>query len=165
MALRTIRLKGDEILRKKSKPVREINDKIFTLLDDMQETMAAMDGVGIAAPQVGVLRRVVVIDAATARGEEGSEIIELINPEILRQEGDQINVEACLSVPSEQHHVERPFKVVVGAYDRGGNFQTYEGEGFLAVVFCHEIDHLDGIIFTDKALEGSEEEAEKRSGS
>ncbi|MCL2565893.1 MAG: peptide deformylase [Defluviitaleaceae bacterium] len=158
MALRTIRLEGDEILRKKSKPVAEINEKIHILLDDMLETMYAMDGVGIAAPQVGILRRVVIIDAAIAREEEGeSDILELINPEIVSMEGSQINTEACLSLPGEQCHVERPEKVVVRALDRYGNMRQYEGEGFLAVAFCHEIDHLDGIIFTDKKIEGYEE--------
>jgi len=160
MALRTIRLKGDEILKKKSKPVVEINEKILTLLDDMQETMFEMDGVGIAAPQVGALRRVVIIDAAIARGEEEPDIIELINPEIIKREGRQINVEACLSLPNEQHYVERPERVTVRALDRNGILKEYEGEGFLAVVFCHEIDHLDGIVFTDKALVDYEEKTE-----
>lgn len=159
MALRTIRLEDDDILRKKSKPVTEINEKIHILLDDMLETMYSMDGVGIAAPQVGALRRVVVIDAAIARGEENeSDIIELINPEITGMEGSQINIEACLSLPGEQCHVERPSKVIVRALDRHGDMKQYEGEGFLAVAFCHEIDHLDGILFTDKMIEGYEEE-------
>jgi len=152
MALRTIRLKGDEILKKKSKPVQDINEKIHTLLDDMTETMHSMDGVGIAAPQLGVLRRVVVIDAGVARGEEESDIIELINPEIIKREGTQINAEACLSIPGEQYHVERPGRVVVRAFDRDGVMKEYEGEGFLAVAFCHEIDHLEGMLFTDKAI-------------
>jgi len=160
MALRTIRLKDDEILRKKSRPVTEINEKILTLLDDMQETMYSMEGVGIAAPQLGVLRRIVVIDAAIAREEEGkSDIIELINPEIISVEGSQINTEACLSLPNEQFYVERPKKVIVRALDRHGDMKEYEGKNFLAVAFCHEIDHLEGILFTDKMIENYKEEA------
>jgi len=149
MALRTLRLNDDEILRKKARPVSEINEKILTLLDDMLETMRDIDGVGIAAPQVGVLRRVAVIDM----GEDGDGVIELINPEIIKSEGSQINVEACLSLPDERAYVERPEKVVVRALDRNGDLCEYEGSGFLAVAFCHEIDHLDGILYTDKALD------------
>lgn len=156
MALRTVRLEGDEILRKKARPVSEINEKIITLLDDMRETMREQIGVGIAAPQVGILRRVVVIDMEDEQGEEG--VIELINPEIILQEGSQINVEACLSIPDEQHYVERPERVVVRALNRDGELCEYEGEGFLAIVFCHEIDHLDGILYTDKALEEYDED-------
>ena len=152
MALRTIRLKGDEILRKKSRSVDHINEKIISLLDDMRETMVNMEGVGIAAPQLGVLRRVILVDAGAAREEDEPDIIELINPEIIHSEGAQINVEACLSLPKEQFHVERPAKVTVQAFDRHNRLQTYDADGFLAVVFCHEIDHLDGIIFTDIAL-------------
>ena len=158
MALRAIRLKDDELLRKKSKPVKEINEKILTLLDDMCETMYDKEGIGIAAPQVGVLRRVVVIDISGV--DEESDLIELINPEIIKMEGSQINGEACLSVPGEMGYVDRPEKVIVQALDRNGDLMEYEGEGVLAIAFCHEIDHLDGILFTDKAIEGYEDEFE-----
>jgi len=164
MALRTIRLKDDELLRKKSKPVTEINEKILTLLDDMRETMYEKEGIGIAAPQVGVLRRVVVIDIGdigTGDDDDESDLIELINPEIIKMEGSQINGEACLSVPGEMGYVERPEKVIVQALDRNGDLMEYEGEGVLAIAFCHEIDHLDGILFTDKAIEGYEEEEDE----
>ena len=157
MALRTIRLNDDELLRKKSRPVKEINEKILILLDDMRETMYEKEGIGIAAPQVGVLRRVVVIDIGN---EEDPDLIELINPEIIKKEGSQINGEACLSMPGEMGYVERPEKVIVQALDRNGDLIEYEGEGILAIAFCHEIDHLDGILFTDKVIEGYEEEDE-----
>ena len=154
MALRSIRLKDDEILRKKTKPVLDINDKILTLLDDMRETMEEADGVGIAAPQVGVLRRVAIVNM----GEEQGGVIEMINPEIIHTEGSQINVEGCLSLPDESAYVERPERVIVRALDRDGNLREHEGSGFLAVAFCHEIDHLDGILYMDKAIEDYEEE-------
>jgi len=153
MALRSIRLKDDEILRKKARPVLEIDEKIRTLLDDMLETMYDADGVGIAAPQVGVLRRVVVIDM---REEEG--VIELINPELIKSEGSQINVEGCLSIPDEHGYVERPERVVVRALDRDGNMCEYEGEGNLAIAFCHELDHLDGVLYIDKVIDDYEDE-------
>jgi peptide deformylase len=152
MALRTIRQEGDELLRKISKPVKEINEKILTLLDDMAETMYDKEGIGLAAPQIGSLRRIVVIDIRDADDEEAN-LIELINPEIIEQTGSQINGEACLSVPGEMGYVERPEYVKVQATDRNGNLCTYEGHGNLAVAFCHEIDHLDGILYTDRVLE------------
>jgi len=164
MALRTIRLKDDELLRKKSKPVAEINEKILTLLDDMRETMYEKEGIGIAAPQVGVLRRVVVIDIGTGDEDDEeyeSDLIELINPEIIKREGSQINGEACLSVPGEMGYVERPEKVIVQALNREGDLMEYEGEGVLAIAFCHEIDHLDGILFTDKVIEGYEDDEDE----
>jgi len=142
MAIRNIRVLGDEILRKKCKPVTEINERILTLLDDMAETMYEANGVGLAAPQVGVLRRVVVIDA-------GNGLIELINPVIIEQSGAQCGNEGCLSVPGKQGVVTRPDYVRVEATDREGDKFIMEGEGLLARAFCHEIDHLDGIMYTD----------------
>lgn len=143
MALRTIRKYGDELLRKKSRKVDVIDERILTLLKDMGETMYKAEGVGLAAPQVGVLKRVVVIDI-------GEGILNLINPEIIFAEGSQKDVEGCLSVPGEQGEVERPAKVKVKALNEKGEEIIIEGEGLLAVALCHEIDHLDGILFIDK---------------
>ncbi|HQD51243.1 MAG TPA: peptide deformylase [Defluviitaleaceae bacterium] len=153
MALRQIRTDGDEILRKKAKKVEQITPSIITLLEDMVETMYNADGVGLAAPQVGVLRRVVVIDI-------GEGVIELINPELIETEGEQIGPEGCLSVPGVTGEVERPLKVKVKALNRKGEEFIIEGEGLLARVLCHEIDHLDGIIFTDKVIRYLDEEEE-----
>jgi len=146
MAIRNIVKMPNDILRKKCRPVDVIDEKILTLLDDMAETMYENDGVGLAAPQVGILRRVVVIDI----GDEEIGLLELINPEIVSQEGEQIGPEGCLSVNDIRGDVKRPERVVVEAYDREGNLMEYTGEGLLAVAFCHEIDHLNGIVFTDK---------------
>ncbi|WP_058485311.1 peptide deformylase [Defluviitalea phaphyphila] len=145
MALREIRKNGDEILRKKCKEVKEINKSILILLDDMTETMYEAGGVGLAAPQVGVLKRVVVIDI-------GEGIIELINPEIIEEDGEQIGPEGCLSVPGITGEVKRPNKVKVKALNRNGEEFVLEGEGLLARAFCHEIDHLNGILFTDNVI-------------
>ncbi|WP_308754705.1 peptide deformylase [uncultured Anaerotruncus sp.] len=143
MALRTIIKEGDERLRKRSRPVTEFNDRLWTLLDDMYETMKG-DGVGIAAPQVGILRRAVVIDVGDGRHE-------LVNPEIVEQEGDQYGGEGCLSVPGQYGMVHRPQKLRVRAQDRYGKPFELEAEGYLAVAVCHETDHLDGVLFIDKA--------------
>ena len=143
MALRTIIKEGDERLRKKSRPVTEVNERLWTLLDDMYETMKG-DGVGIAAPQVGILRRAVVIDVGEGRHE-------LVNPEIVEQEGDQYGGEGCLSVPGQYGMVHRPQKLRVRAQDRYGKPFELEAEGYLAVAVCHETDHLDGVLFIDKA--------------
>lgn len=143
MAVRTIRIKGDEILSKKCREVPEINEKIIQLLDDMKETMYLANGVGLAAPQVGILKRIAVIDV-------GDGPIELINPVITSTEGSQCNVEGCLSVPGKYGEVDRPAFVTVEALNRDGESVTVEGEGLLAVALCHEIDHLDGNIFVDK---------------
>lgn len=145
MALRKILKTPNEILRKVSKPVETIDDRILTLLDDMAETMYENDGAGLAAPQVGILKRVVVIDVGDSNG-----LLELINPEIISQEGEQYNEEGCLSVDDTRGYVRRPSKLTVVALDRNGKQRTYHPEGYLAVAFCHEIDHLNGIIFTDK---------------
>ena len=150
MALRNIRKEGDSILRKKSKKIEEINDRIITLIEDMKETMYAADGVGLAAPQIGILKRIVVIDV-------GEGPITLINPEILKTEGSQIDFEGCLSIPGEQGKVDRPFNVTVSALNEKGEEFEMEGEGLLARAFCHEIDHLNGILFIDKVMEESEE--------
>ena len=143
MALRTIIKEGDERLRKKSRPVTEFNERLWTLLDDMYETMKG-DGVGIAAPQVGILRRAVVIDVGEGRHE-------LVNPEIVEQEGDQYGGEGCLSVPGQYGMVHRPQKLRVRAQDRYGKPFELEAEGYLAVAVCHETDHLDGVLFIDTA--------------
>lgn len=145
MALRNIRKYGDDLLRKKSRKVENINDRIVTLLDDMAETMYDADGVGLAAPQVGVLKRVVVIDV-------GEGILKLVNPEIISTEGSYIDEEGCLSVPGEQGKVERPYKVKVKALNEKGEEIIVEGEELLARALCHEIDHLEGILFVDKIL-------------
>ncbi|MCC0643003.1 MULTISPECIES: peptide deformylase [unclassified Clostridioides] len=143
MALRQIVQIGEPVLRKKSKKVEKIDAKIIQLLDDMAETMYDADGVGLAAPQVGILKRVVVIDI-------GEELIELINPEIIETSGEQIDDEGCLSVVGESGEVRRPNYVKVRALNRNGETIELEGEELLARAFCHEIDHLDGILFVDK---------------
>lgn len=146
MALRRIRLEGDPILRKKSRPIDEINDRIQVLLDDMVETMRDAEGVGLAAPQVGVLRRAVVIDV-------GEGPIKIINPEIIDEKGTKIDIEGCLSVPNKAGKVERPERVKIKYINEDGEEVILEGEGLLAKAICHEIDHLDGILYTDKVIE------------
>jgi len=145
MAIRKIRLDGDNVLRKKSKQVDEINGKILLLLKDMAETMYKSEGVGLAAPQIGVLKRVVVIDT-------GNGLIELINPRVVSESGDFTDTEGCLSIPDFVGEVKRPEKVIVQAFDRTGSEFEIEGSGLLARALCHEIDHLDGILFIDKAI-------------
>ena len=143
MATRTILVQGDEMLNKKSRPVTDFNERLHILLDDMKQTLTEADGIGLAAPQVGILRRAVIVC-----NEEG-EFIELINPEILSEEGEQEGLEGCLSVPGYYGEVKRPMKVRVRAQDRNGNFFEVEDEGVTARCFCHEIDHLDGHLFTE----------------
>ncbi len=155
MALRKVVYEGDEILRKKAKPVTEFGAKISQLVDDMFETMKEYDGVGLAAPQVGILRRVVVIDVGT---EEEPKRFELINPEIIESEGEKEGDEGCLSVPGMTGTVVRPERVKVKAFDRTGKEYTVEGEGLLAVALSHELDHLDGILYVDKATNMTENE-------
>ncbi|WP_027634166.1 peptide deformylase [Clostridium hydrogeniformans] len=145
MALRNIRTMGEDVLRKKSKPVDEVNDRIRTLVKDMIETMYEADGVGLAAPQVGILKRVVVIDV-------GEGPVALINPEIIHSEGSYIDVEGCLSVPGEQGEVERPFKLTVKALNENGEEVIYNAEELFARAVCHELDHLDGVLFVDKVI-------------
>lgn len=145
MAILNILTEGDPTLEKTSRPVTEITERITTLLDDMAETMHRANGVGLAAPQVGVLRRVVVVEV-----EEGN-LIELINPEIITKSGTQTGPEGCLSVPGKQGTVTRPSYVKVRALDRHGVMREYEGTELLARCFCHEIDHLDGKLYTSIA--------------
>lgn len=145
MATRQIRKNGDDVLRKKSKPVEKINDRIITLIDDMVETMYQADGVGLAAPQVGVLRRVIVVDV-------GEGLIKLINPEIISYSGEQVDTEGCLSIPNVHGEVKRPQSVIVRGMNEKGEKVEIKGSGLLAVALCHEIDHLDGILFIDKAI-------------
>ena len=138
MALRKIVQIGDEVLTKKAKKVEKIDEKIIELLDDMAETMYHSEGVGLAAPQIGILKRVVVIDI-------GDGLLELINPEIVSVEGEQIGDEGCLSVVGKMGVVKRPYKVTVRAYNREGEYFEITGEEFLARAFCHELDHLEGV--------------------
>ena len=150
MALRQIREVGDELLRKKSRPVEVIDEKIIQLLDDMHETLkSAQDGIGLAAPQIGVLKRLVVIDLS----EEDGEVYKLINPVIVKSKGEQVCREGCLSVPGMLGDVVRPKEVVVEALDIHGKKIKIKATDLLAIVLCHEIDHLDGVLFIDKASE------------
>lgn len=151
MAKRTIRLRDDEILRKICKPVKEITPSVLTLLDDMAETMYESNGVGLAAPQVGIIKRIVVIDV-------GEGLLELINPVIVEKKGEKIQEEGCLSLPGEWARVARPEYVKVEATNRDGERITVEGTDLLAIALCHETDHLDGILYIDKALPDLEEE-------
>ena len=145
MATRNIVIEGDPILRKKSRKIEKFNERLFELIDDMKETMQQQDGVGLAAVQVGVLKQVVVVD-------NGDEILELINPEIIETCGVQEDVEGCLSCPREYGITSRPLKVKVRALDRFGKEHIYEAEGLIARAFCHEIDHLSGILFKDHVI-------------
>ena len=154
MAIRNIVKEGDAILAKVCKPVENFNARLHPLLDDMAETMAAANGVGLAAPQVGILRRAVVVDV-------GDGLVELINPVIIEREGEQREVEGCLSCPGDYGLTVRPMKVKVRAQDRNGNVFTVEGEGLKARAFCHELDHLEGVLFKQiavKMLQDVEEE-------
>lgn len=143
MAIRNIRKIGDDILRRTCRKVEKIDDRTKELIDDMIETMYDANGVGLAAPQVGVLKRIAVVDI-------GDGVIELINPEIVGASGEQCQVEGCLSVPGKYGEVIRPEKVIVNAFDRNGEGFEIIGEGLLATALCHEIDHLDGNMFVDK---------------
>ena len=148
MALRKILTLGEETLRKSSRKVTVIDQRICDILDDMVQTLKSAQGIGLAAPQVGILRRIVVIDT-------GEEVIDLINPEILSQQGEQVGSEACLSVPGKHAIVKRPMSVKIKALGRDGRAFTLEGEGLMARAFCHEIDHLDGKLYLDCMEEGS----------
>ncbi|MDI3311592.1 MAG: peptide deformylase, partial [Thermoanaerobacterium sp.] len=149
-----IRKIGDPILYKKAKYVDKIDDHFIMILDDMAETMYNADGVGLAANQIGILRRLVVVDV-------GDGLIELINPEIISEEGEQIGKEGCLSVPNVTGEVKRPKKLRVRYQDRTGEFKEIEGEDFLARALSHEIDHLNGTLFVDKAIRIINDEEEK----
>ena len=144
MALRKIIYIEDELLRKKSRPVEKFDEKLHRLLDDMAETMYNANGVGLAAPQVAVLRRVVVMDC-------GDGLIEMVNPEILETEGEQDGPEGCLSLPGRRGMVKRPMNVTVRAQDRNGKTFEISGTELLARAFCHEIDHLNGVCFVTRA--------------
>ena len=145
MAKLQIRKIGDEVLRKTSRPVEEITPRILTLLDDMTETMRAADGCGLAAPQVGILRRIAVVEV------EPGEVIELINPKIIATAGEQEDLEGCLSVPGRRGVVKRPRHVTVRATNRHGEEFEISGSDLLARAFCHELDHLDGRLYVDRA--------------
>lgn len=151
MATRNIRKEQDPILRKKSRKVENFDERLFELLGDMADTMYLAEGVGLAAVQVGALRRVVVIDA-------GDGLIELINPEIVETEGEQCEEEGCLSLPGRNSVTYRPMTVTVRAQNRDGNWCMYKGEGLKARAFCHEIDHLDGILFIDRLATDEQKE-------
>ncbi len=146
MALRNVVKIGESSLRKKSKPVKDFDESLWELLDDMKETMYQNDGMGLAAPQVGVLRRAIVIDV-------NGMFAELINPEIISQKGEDIEEEGCLSVENFRGRVKRPYEITVKACDRYGYPFTLKGEKWLARCICHEVDHLDGILFVDKSLD------------
>ena len=147
MALRTILMKGDLGLEKKSRQVTSFNRRIHTLIDDMLETLRDAGGVGLAAPQVGILRRVVIVLETNVAEDEAEHYIELVNPEIVEVEGEQEGAEGCLSIPGEFGIVKRPMRVLLRAQDRFGEPFEVWGEGLTARAFCHETDHLDGILF------------------
>ena len=142
MGIRNIIKIGDEALRKTAKPVAKFDLRLWLLLKDMADTMYKAEGAGLAAPQVGILRRVVVVD-------DGNGLVELVNPEIIAMEGEQCGPEGCLSIPGRQGLVCRPQRVTVRAQDRHGKFFERTGEGLLARAFCHEIDHLNGVLYVD----------------
>lgn len=142
------------MLREVSRPVTNFDQRLWTLLDDMAETMAKAQGVGLAGVQVGILRRVVVIDIGEGR-------MELINPEIIHASGSQVDSEGCLSFPGQYGLVDRPNQVTIRAQDRSGNWYEATGTGLLARAFCHEIDHLDGIVFKDKVSQMLEPEEQR----
>ena len=150
MALRTIRTYKEDVLRKKSRPVDEVNNRIRILVQDMLDTMYEAEGVGLAAPQIGILKRVIVVDI-------GDGPVALINPELLSAEGSNIDEEGCLSIPGEFGKVDRPQKVKVKGLNPDGVEVVIEAEDFFARALCHEIDHLNGVLFTDKVIESGEE--------
>ena len=147
MATLNIIKEGDPILRKISKPVKEITPRILRLLDDMKETLIAAEGAGLAAVQVGVLRRIVLVE------HEKAGLLELINPEIIKSsDARQKELEGCLSIPGKWGITDRPESVTIRAMDRNGKYFTMSGDGLSARAFCHELDHLDGILYTDRAV-------------
>ena len=161
MALRNILISGEPSLNKKSREVTKFDARLHQLLDDMTETLAQSGGVGLAAPQVGILRRAVIVLETNVENEEDEYFIELINPEIVETEGEQTGAEGCLSVPEEYGVVTRPEHVRVRAQDRNGEVFEVEGDGLTARCFCHEIDHLEGILFTSKCERMLTEEEKK----
>ena len=160
MALRKILTQGDPTLNKKSRPVERFDERLHILLDDMKETLAAANGAGLAAPQVGILRRVVVVDA-------DDHMVELVNPELVYTEGEQTGLEGCLSVPGKYGLVTRPYKARIRAQDRNGQSFELDGEEIVARCFCHELEHLDGHLFvehTDRLYTVDELEAMEEEG-
>lgn len=149
MAIRNIRIEGDPILRKECREVPEITDRIKILLDDMGETMYHANGVGLAAPQVGILKRIIVVDPH----DEETGLVKLVNPEIIEADGEQVGVEGCLSIPNFNATVKRPEHVKVKYLDENGKEQIWDAHGFSAVILSHEIDHLNGVLFRDKYIE------------
>ncbi|MBE6870959.1 MAG: peptide deformylase [Ruminococcaceae bacterium] len=147
MAIRNIVLDTDEVLRKKCRPVEVIDAKVLTLISDMIDTVKKADGVGLAAPQVGVLKRIFVINDPAKK-----KVYEIINPEIVATSGTQQTAEGCLSVPGKYGVTNRPMKVTIRGIDRNGKKVEYTEEGLIAKAFCHETDHLDGILYTDKVI-------------
>ncbi len=157
MALRNIVKDGDPILRKVCRPVEKFDERLEQLLNDMAETMHAAEGVGIAGPQVGIMRRVCVVDCYDGEG-----VIDLVNPEIITASGEQTGSEGCLSFPGKWGTVTRPMNVTVRAQNRKGEWFEISGEGLKARAFCHEIDHLNGICFVDLAKEIVDEDEEEK---
>ena len=151
MALRNILTEENPALRKVCRPYTDFNDRLHELLDDMKETLSQANGVGLAAPQVGILRRACIVMETNVPEGESEYFIELVNPEIIERNGEQEGGEGCLSLPGQYGIVKRPNHVKVRAQDRNGNFFEVEGDGLTARCFCHEIDHLDGVLFTDRA--------------
>lgn len=145
MSLRTILTQGDPALAKRCHPVEKFDEKLHDLLDDMKETLAQANGVGLAAPQIGILRRVVIVM------DDQENMVELINPQIIASDGEQTGLEGCLSVPGKYGVVTRPATATVRAQDRNGDFFEMSGEGIVARCFCHELEHLDGHLFTERA--------------
>lgn len=150
MALRNILKQGDETLGKRCRPVTAFDDRLHTLIDDMRETLLDSGGVGLAAPQIGILRRVVVLLDVNKDPEE---VVELVNPEVIEKTGETRMLEGCLSVPGVWGYVTRPERAVIRAQDRDGNWFEREGTGMVAQCFCHETEHLDGHLFTEKVEE------------
>lgn len=145
MAKRNIYKIGDNVLRTKCLPVVDFDDRLRQLLDDMLETMLSADGVGIAAPQVGVIKRAIIVSI-----DSGATVYKVVNPEIVKKSGSQTGMEGCLSVPNRREKVERPRRIEIKGFDENGVPIRIKASGFLAVAFCHEIDHLDGILFIDR---------------
>lgn len=150
MAIRNILVEGDEMLNKKCRTVTDFNNHLHTLIDDMRETLLASGGAGLAAPQIGVLRRVVVLLDVNKDPEE---MVELVNPEVIEMNELQPTIEGCLSVPGKYGYVDRPTWAKIRAQDRNGNWFEREGEGIVAQCFCHETEHLDGHLYTEKVTE------------
>ncbi|CAM3352613.1 peptide deformylase [Marinicrinis lubricantis] len=155
MSIRIIVKEPDPILREKSKPVTKFNANLHKLLDDMAETMYDAAGVGLAAPQIGILKRVIVLDPH----DDSTGLIEMVNPEIIESSGEQLGPEGCLSIPGVNGDVKRHFHIKVKGQDRNGNDMVVEADDFLARIFQHEIDHLNGVLFTDIALSIYERDA------